>query len=196
MNKFRWGGIDKVTSPDDIYLDETIRRMVATHRSAMLDLATALYNEGVEADISADDYEGEIKEELLKYAKERYVKSLAVVDTMVTKLPTVAAPYSVQIGEIIGDIYLRLGQALNDETVSQKGLDLLESEIRRYAQYIRYFQSLKPWQYQSLQRTDRYIAGNYFMSLLQAYNHGGGDTEELMLELENQGVNFGQFLRE
>jgi hypothetical protein len=115
---------------------------------------------------------------------------------MVTKLPTVAAPYSVQIGEIIGDIYLRLGQALNDETVSQKGLDLLESEIRRYAQYIRYFQSLKPWQYQSLQRTDRYIAGNYFMSLLQAYNHGGGDTEELMLELENQGVNFGQFLRE
>jgi hypothetical protein len=34
------------------------------------------------------------------------------------------------------------------------------------------------------------------MSLLQAYNHGGGDTEELMLELENQGVNFGQFLRE
>ena len=196
MNKFRWGGIDKVTSPDDIYLDETIRRMVATHRSAMLDLATALYNEGVDADISSDEYDGEIKENLLKYAKERYEKSLAVVDTMIAKLPTAASPYSVQIGEIIGDLYLRLGQALNDESITQKGLDLLESEIRRYAQYIRYFQSLKPWQYQSLQRTDRYIAGRYFMSLLQSYNSGGGETEELMTELENQGVNFGQFLQE
>ena len=194
MNKFRWGGLDKVTSPDDIYLDETIRRMVSTHRSALLDLATELYNEGVEAEISAEDYTGEINDNLKEYAQERYGKALAVIDTMVTKLPVEAAPYSVQTGEIIGDIYLRLGQALNDESISEKGLNILESEVRKYAQYIRYFQSLKPWQYQSLQRIDRYIAGSYFMSLLQAYNKGGGDVDVLITELEDEGVNFGQFL--
>lgn len=42
MNKFRWGGLD---AGKDVYLDETVRRMVTTHRSSMLDLASALYNE-------------------------------------------------------------------------------------------------------------------------------------------------------
>ena len=30
VNKFRWGGLDNVKSADDIYLDETVRRMVTT----------------------------------------------------------------------------------------------------------------------------------------------------------------------
>ena len=38
-------------SADDIYLDETVRRMVTTTRSTILRLATSLYNEGVGAEI-------------------------------------------------------------------------------------------------------------------------------------------------
>ena len=47
--KFRWGGLDKAGKDGDIYLDETVRRMVTTHRTAMADLAMALYVEGIEA---------------------------------------------------------------------------------------------------------------------------------------------------
>lgn len=48
--RFQWGGLDKVTAPGQLYLDETVRRMVTTNRSSMLDLATALVNEAVEAE--------------------------------------------------------------------------------------------------------------------------------------------------
>ncbi len=198
MNRFRWGGLDQVETADDIYLDETIRRLVITHRSAMCDLATALYNEGVDAEIKAESNPAEA-DKYNEQAKERYQKAVNVLEKMDKCLPTVAAPYSIISGENIGDLYLRLGAALDNDELINKGLSVLESEIRRYAQHIIYFQSLKPWQYASLQNNDRYIRSGrtpYFMSLLQTYNVGGGDTKALMEELALQGVNFDQFIRE
>ncbi len=47
--KFRWGGLDQLGENGNIYLDETVRRMVTTHRSAMVDLAYALLVEGYNA---------------------------------------------------------------------------------------------------------------------------------------------------
>ena len=42
LNKFRYGGLDK----PGLYLDETVRRMCATHRRLFAQLALALLNEG------------------------------------------------------------------------------------------------------------------------------------------------------
>ena len=52
--KWQWGGLDKVDDPSKIYLDETVRRMVTTHRSAMLDLATAYLMQALESEMMLD----------------------------------------------------------------------------------------------------------------------------------------------
>ncbi len=183
--KFLWGGLDQVESPEDIYLDETVRRMVTTHRSTMLDLATSLYNEGIKAEDMGNK----------EFADDRYKKSLEILDLIVEKLPTAASPYSIQIGQQIGDLYMYIGSATGNKEASQKGLDIIENEIKRYGEYIIYFQNLKPWQYRTLPRNDRYINDTYFISLIQSYANGGGDAETLMTELEDAGVDFGRFMR-
>ncbi len=194
--RFLWGGLDKVTSADDIYLDETIRRMVTTHRSTLLDLATALYNEGLDAEeLSNAENDNIDKEKASGLSKDRFNKSLEILDLIQTKLPVEACPYSIQVGEQIGDLYLRLGSILENEEATNKGLSVLENEIKRYGEYILYFQNLKPWQYNSLPRSDRYINDTYFISLIRTYAGGGGDTEELMTELEDSGVDFSRYLR-
>lgn len=46
VNKFRWGGIDKVTPEHPLYLDENVRRMCNTHRMMFGDLVVQLIAEG------------------------------------------------------------------------------------------------------------------------------------------------------
>ena len=193
VNKFRWGGIDKAASADDIYLDETVRRMVTTTRSTMLDLATQLYNEGVMAEVLADSAAVN-KDEALEYAKDRYNRARTVLDLIVEKLPAYASPYSVQIGENIGELYLRLYDVTGEDSDKEKALKIIGDEIRHFGQYVRYFQSLSPGKYMTLQRTDRYINDTYFISLIQLYADGGGDAETLLGELQETGINFAPYL--
>ncbi len=195
VNKFRWGGLDATKSADDIYLDETVRRMVTTNRSAMLDLATALYNEGVAAELRADSASVVETQRLKAFAADRYQRTRTVLDLILTKLPAHASPYSVQIGHNIADLYLRLGEVTANKEDRQKALTLLESEIRRYGQYVRYYQSLSPGRYAALQRTDQYINDTYLLALVQLYADGGGEAEKLLGELEASGVNFAPYLR-
>lgn len=193
--RFRWGGIDRVKDAKDIYLDETIRRMVTTTRSTMLDLATALFNEGIAAEIRADSIGGGDKAKLKAFAADRYKRSRAVLDLIMAKLPVCASPYAVQIGQNMADMYLRLGAATANKADTQKGLKLLEAEIHRYGQYVRYYQSLSAAQYASLQRTDQYINDTYLLSLIQLYHDGGGDSDKIISELEQMGVNFNRYLQ-
>ncbi|MCM1517618.1 MAG: DUF2723 domain-containing protein [Pseudoflavonifractor sp.] len=196
VNKFRWGGLDVTKSADDIYLDETVRRMVTTTRSTMLDLATALYNEGVSAELRADSTATEAeKARLTGFATDRYERTRTILDLIIEKLPAHASPYSVQIGHNIADLYLRLGEVTGNEADKKKAMTLLESEIRRYGQYVRYYQSLSPSQYAALQRTDQYINDTYLLALVQLYADGGGDAEKLLGELETSGVDFTPYLR-
>lgn len=195
VNKFRWGGIDKTTSADDIYLDETVRRMVTTHRSTMLDLATQLYNEGVTAEMLADSVATD-SAKAHEFAQDRYKRARIVLDLLVEKLPAHAAPYSVQIGQNIGELYLRLFDVTGENSDKEKALKILEDEIRHFGQYIRYFQSLTPGKYMTLQRSDRYINDTYFVALIQLYDDGGGDAETLLDELQSKGINFAPYLGE
>jgi len=189
--KFRWGGLDKVTSPDQIYLDETVRRMVTTTRSYMLDCATALVNEAVaaeRADTTALGVE-EIKK-IADFKADRYAKALNLLKLMEKNLPEAAAPYAVQIPQKMAQLYARIGAVTGDKKASAKALSLLESELRRYSQNVRYYQSLNPWQYATLPKTDRFIETYYMVYLLQDYTDAGGDPEKMVSELEDMGVNF------
>ncbi len=189
--KFRWGGLDKVTEPGQVYLDETIRRMVTTTRSHILTAATALINEAVMAERADSAAISEAdRAALAAYKADRYAKALNLLKLMEEKLPEAASPYAIQIPQKMAEIYARIGAATDNPEASRHALDLLERELRRYGANVKYYQSLSPWQYATLQNTDRFAETYYMVYLLQDYADAGGDTEAIIADLEEMGVNF------
>jgi hypothetical protein len=197
MHKFRWGGLDKAKSADDLYLDETVRRMVTTTRSTMLDLASALYNEGITAEaylaedsvsLSPADYKAR-----KSYVDQRYSRATDIIDLMVEKLPEYASPYGIQIGYQIADLYGRLGTVTNNDKLTAKGHEIVMREIDIYKQYMRFIQSLSPDKMQMLTRVDRYIFDTYFMQLVQLAVQLGSEPGELLKDLAAEGVDFSRY---
>ena len=199
VNKFRWGGLDNVKSADDIYLDETVRRMVTTTRSAMLDLAQALYNEGITAEAyyleDSLKMTPEKRKETEEYIAQRYARATEVMNLMVEKMPEYTSPYGIQIGYQIADLFGRLGAVTGNKQLSDQALAIAKHEIDLYKQYMLYIQSLSPAKFQSLTRIDRYIFDTYFMQLVQLYVSLGADPEETIKELAAQGVDFNRYYR-
>ena len=114
---------------------------------------------------------------------------------MDTKLPVKYAPYGIQMGESIGDIYCKLGVVAENEELSKKGLQILASEIIRYSKTYKYLTVLQrnPWQLATISRLDRY-APTYVVSLLGTYTDNGGDVEELLNALVEQGIDLTHLL--
>lgn len=204
MTKFKWGGLDKATKEKPLYLDETVSRMVTTTRSTLNDLAYQLVLEGMKVqDAVTPDSLGNVlvpkgtKEyaEYEKFYKERYQKARNVLSLMETKLPRWVSPLSVQLGYRIAQVYLLLGNVDNNKADTEKGLKLLHDEIMRYGNHVRFYQSLSPNEYRRLSNTDMYIDSSYLMQLLQLYNAEADNTEEVMKELEAQGVNLQRLIR-
>ena len=185
--KFRWGG---VADTKDIYLDETVRRMVTTHRSAVADLATALYFEGYDALNPADSTS--VSDADRKFAADRFAKAETVLKLVDEKLPASVVPYSIQIGEQIARLYLMLGLQTENRELQQRGMQILESEILRYGKYLPYFRELRRtlpgWGYSGLSATDRYVPV-YLYTLIEDYMTYGGDTDNLTKKLSAAGIN-------
>ena len=188
VNKFKWGGLD-TAKPGTLYLDETVSRMVTTMRSALLDLASALSNEGNLAQQgSLAVPAGKTAE---TYAADRYKKAKTILDLMMEKLPIATCPFTVQMGEQVARVYYNLGKLSNDESCISKGNELLANEIMRYGGYIRYYQSLSPSQYERLTRTDKFIDQQYLTSMLVTYVQQAGENKyrQLADKLMAAGVN-------
>ncbi|MDE5752572.1 MAG: hypothetical protein K2H88_08035, partial [Duncaniella sp.] len=191
MEKFRWGGLDKVTGPGQVYLDETVRRMVTTTRSYILNAATAMVNEAVMAErADSASIAPDQKAALEAYKADRYAKALELVKLIEEKLPESASPYAVQIPQKMAQIYGRIGMATGNKEASAHALELIEKELHRYAANVKYYQSLSPWQYATLPQTDRFIETYYMVYLLQDFTDLGGDPEPLIENLTDMGVNF------
>ena len=190
MNKFRWGGID-LAKPGELYLDETVRRMVTTTRTAMLNLASDLTYEGMMArtaiDNGSDTFMGK---DAKSYANERFQKARKVLDLLMKKLPADNAPYAIQVGERIAQAYANLGRLTGDKKATDIALKLLEQETLRYADYVRFYQSLSPANYARLTRYDQYADQRYLPALLEDYaqlNEAG--FEALLKKVQARGVN-------
>ncbi len=189
--KFRWGGLDKVTEPGQIYLDETVRRMVTTTRSYILTAATALVNEAVMAERADSTVIADADRAALDaYKADRYDKALNLLKLMEEKMPEAASPYAIQIPQKMAQLYARIGLATDRPEITTHAREMLEKELRRYAANVRYYQSLAPWQYATLQDTDRFAETYYMVYLLQDYADAGGDAEAIIHDLEEMGVNF------
>lgn len=192
--RFRWGGIDKISAPGQVYLDETVRRMVTTNRSAMLDLALSLFNDAVWIDAQLKDGGASVltADELKQVEQHRdecYKRSRTILNLMREKLPEAAMPYALQVGHEVANLYLRLGIATKNAEDTKIGLDILHREICRYAKNVVYYQSLSPSQYATLPRNDQYIDHYHLIDLIESYGTGGGDIDAVEKEITALGVN-------
>ena len=188
VNNFLWGGLDKA-KPSEIYLDETICRMVTTMRSAMLDLASALSNEGTLAKNGELAIPAGMTQEA--YAADRFKKSRTILDLMMEKLPIEICPFTVQMGQQVARTYYNLGMSSGDKTLVERGNKILEDEIMRYAGYLRFYQTLSASQYERLTSIDKYIDQQYMLNMLGDYGEQCGDQqyEALAKKLVAAGVN-------
>ncbi len=188
VNKFLWGGLD-TAKPGKLYLDETVSRMVTTMRSALIDLANALINEGQKATEGQKAIPAGMTKEA--YVADRYKKALTILDLMMEKLPTSVSPFTVQMGEQVANIYYNVGQLSNDNECREKSRKLLESEIMRYGSYLRFYQSLDASQYERLTNIDKFIDQQYMIFMLQDYYAQCGEESytKLMDKLAAAGVN-------
>lgn len=195
--RFRWGGLDKCTPEKYPYLDETVRRMVTTTRSTMTDLAFNLLIEGMQAKSLMTDSIGGTKlakgsadyVAAEKLMNDRFNKARNIVNLIETKLPSYTSPYAIQMGERIAKILYALGNETGNKNDIARANKIIESELIRYGQYARFYQSLSPSQYRLLSNSDMYVDTYYIMDLLHTYNENNpNQTEQMLRKLEAQGV--------
>ena len=154
--RFRWGGLD---APDgaDVYLDETVKRMVISTRNGIIEVVATLIGE------------------------EQYEKALEVLTLMDTKIPVDVLPYGMQMGDEVALYFLTLGEELGDDDARSRGIEILEREIRMTAPYLAYMASLTPRQIASLQPVDRammqYGDYSYINELMHRYLFAVGEEE-------------------
>ena len=168
MERFRWGGLD-AEGGDDVYLDETVSRMVASTRYAIIEVIESLYRDG------------------------EYDKALNLLNLMIEKLPTKNAPYGIQAGANIADLFLALAEASGNEQARAQAEQIYRDEIGRFADYIPYLASLSPSQFASLNTADRAVLhivdsnGNYSYlgTLISNYiqSFGVDSAQEFLLGL-------------
>lgn len=173
--KWRWGGLDKVTSDKDIYLDQTVRKMVASNRGAILDLATKLAFEGLDALAGSDST---ATQDVEKFIADRRAKADYLLKLQKEKLSDKIVPYSSFEIQQLSNVYYQLYLMTQDDSYLEAGKKLNEEQLERYAQYLRYYQSLSPALSSTLSYFDRVIPALY-PELMQNYNAMGGDIEKL-----------------
>ena len=195
MNKFLWGGLDKA-KPGTIYLDETVRRMVATIRSSMMSLAADLAYEGATGNVAKERGESTFQGKPVdEYIKDRFNRALKVLKTMEEKLPEGSAPYSISVGERLIQTYQFIGDNGNLKAATDRAKALAESELLRFSEYSRFYQSLTPFDYSRITNMDRYIDQRYVPELLQLYSELFPDkVEEMVNKLTGRGVNVERLL--
>ena len=126
VGKFRWGGID---SGKTLYLDETIRRMVASTRLSILDVVNDLLDS---PDTPAPETARKISVEKGLPAPKNYADMAAnLMQYMSQKLPENVAPYENGLESEIAKTYLRLGDVLSNAKYPEAAKKVLDSYINK-----------------------------------------------------------------
>ncbi len=192
--KFKWGGLD-APGADGLYLDETVRRMVSTNRTAMLDLASALVDEGAAAmRMTNDSVRASLgitasPDTLRAYAGERFDRAREILHLMEEKLPDSVSPLAAHMGLQLVEIYRDLAEYTDNGDDFQRAYSRLEKELDSQARNFVYYSSLKPGQFASLQNTDKYLYYYYFPDVVRLMAAFTGDYEGVEKTLASKGVN-------
>jgi hypothetical protein len=125
------------------------------------------------------------------YVADRFKKATHILDLMMEKLPTATCPFTIQMGEQVSRIYYTLSKVGGDEACLTKANTLLESEILRYGNYLRFYQTLDASQYDRLSTYDKFIDRQYMIYMLRDYYQQCGEEKykQIMDKLSAAGVN-------
>ncbi|MDE7160813.1 MAG: DUF2723 domain-containing protein [Muribaculaceae bacterium] len=168
--KYRWGGAD-VAPEKAPYFDETVRRMLVTVRTSMVDLASQLVYEG-------DLLRGQGK---TAEARKEYAKALEVLRLMEKKLPDSSAPYTLSVALTAAQIYCELGSKdmLGKPELTKRGLDMLLGLMDRYGAYVAYNRSMAfSFGNPSLTYESQLIPYQYYR-MIELYADYGGDESKI-----------------
>ena len=117
MNRFKFGGL---AENPDYYMDETIERMVYTHRILFASLAERLIDE------------------------EKYDKAIKVLDYAEKVIPSSLVPHSAQLGAFsMATSYIRLGE-------KSKAMNIIEATYNESAEYMNWYESLNKHHYKAV----------------------------------------------
>ncbi len=148
MSKFQWGGLDDPKHNKSLYLDETIRRMVASTRSVMVQTAEDLIADG---DLPATEF-------AINWAKEngqpvpanRYDMARNLLNLMTEKLPAEVAPYDGSAEVLTVTDYLTLYNQSGNPEDKAKAEAIIDNALDRYTQLARYALSLSSNQLENM----------------------------------------------
>ncbi len=141
IGEFRWGGLD-VEHPEKLYLDETVRRMVSSHRSSLYYVARDLLASG---QLPASDWARQhARENGYPEPATRADMARIVLETILAKLPAAASSFDGMIGISLAESYYDLYLQSHNKADLDRAREILAQEMPRYAQLVRYAQSLSP----------------------------------------------------
>lgn len=171
MNKYRWGGLDQ---GKDLYLDETVRRLVSTTRNTMCNLAEELYILGaIASDTDSSSSAG----------KENFEKARKVLNLMEEKLPATIMPYENYSSIEIAELYIKLYEATGNEDDKARALALADEGLNRYSKFIPYLMNLNNWQLKSIVYSEKYVSNVALPHFITLYQQAGGDIDNKLNEL-------------
>ena len=171
MNKYRWGGLDQ---GKDLYLDETVRRMVSTTRNTMSTLAEELYLNG----IIAQEYDS-----INNAGKEYFDKARKVLNLMEEKLPASVMPYENYSSIDVAELYIKLYEETGNNDDKERALALADDGLNRYTKFIPYLINLNDWQLNSIAYSEKYVSNVALPHFITLYQQAGGDIDKKLNEL-------------
>ncbi len=143
LGEFRWGGLD-IDNPSKLYLDETVRRMMSSVRSGMYSVANDLIRSG---NLPASKWAVEhAKATGTPVPATRADMGRIILETIKTKTPAAAAPFDGILGIYMAEAYYDLYLQTHNPADLAAAKAMLAQEMPRYAQLVRYAQSLTPSQ--------------------------------------------------
>ncbi len=167
VSKYKWGGLDDERHNRGLYLDETVRRMVATMRNSIIETAQELSVLGNEA--PSEFAVQWAKDNNLPVPANRYDMSRYLLNLVEEKLPDYVSPYEnltdVQTACLYIDLYSKTGNASDLEHAKR----IIDNSVRRYAKLASYAYSLDTDKFGSLGATDLYLIK--YLPVLIGYNN-------------------------
>ena len=171
-NKYLWGGLDK---SNDLYLDETVRRMVTTTRGTLLSLADELYINGmIEAQ---NDSTNKVA------GKEYFDKARNVLHLLEEKLPASAMPFEHLTELEVARLYLKLSEQTGNKDDMNRAKTIVDGSFNRYVKHIPYLMSLNDYQLRHIIREEQHIPNRALPHLITLWQQVGGDIDKKLNEL-------------
>lgn len=182
VGKYRWGGLD-AENADKLYLDETVRRMVASVRSGIYTVVEDLMATG-ELPVSPESAEVSVNAGFdTPVTRNDLARNL--LNLLQTKLPASVSPYEGMLGLYYARAYLDLYLADGNIADLDAALAISASEADRYAQFVKYASTLSPANLSMIGLSDTYaiqylgeaLAVNNFANILKAVSDKADDAE-------------------